>query len=267
MITFIILVGNEDVYQQCFLSSPLFSDTRLDFQIIAQRGFGTAGAAFNEGIARAKHDLIVCIHQDVILPVHWSERFQARRGELESQGIPLGVVGCWGITSQGERAGHVYHRDRQLFPRKAGDNGNRGPMSLPQRVQTLDELLISFRKSSGLRFDPNLPSFFGYAVDICLQAEEQGLQNFVVDSPCVHQTADQRRIRKELFESASYILKKWKKLLPILTPTGPMEGNLALWRDRVKLRLLDLMGYTPPRMWWEELPQVDPEDVLSGKCN
>src|SRR5579884_3468757 len=167
-ITFIVLVGNQDTYQKCFLSSPLFQrkNGSTDFQIIAQSGFKTAGEAFNEGIERAVNDLIVCIHQDVILPINWDVRFLAKRSEVESLGPPVGVVGCWGITSEGERAGHVYHRDRQLFPRKVGDNGNRGPMALPQRVQTLDELLISFRKSSGLRFDPDLPSFFGYAVDL-----------------------------------------------------------------------------------------------------
>jgi hypothetical protein len=263
-ITFIILVGNRDTYQKCFLSSPLFQrkDVGCDFQIIPQSGFKTAGEAFNDGIKRADSDLIVCVHQDVVLPARWAERFLAKLNEVESLGVPVGVVGCWGITSEGERAGHVYHRDRQLFPRKPGDNGNRGPMSLPTRVQTLDELLISFRKSSGLRFDPSLPSFFGYAVDLCLEAEAQGFQNFAIDCPCIHRTADQRGIRGELFQSATYLMDKWKQLLPIQVPTSPLESKSALWRERMKLRILDLLGYTPRRMWWEELPQVDPKDVL-----
>ncbi len=263
-VTFIVLVANAKTYQSCFLSSPLFQGKlgTGDFQIIPQSGFRTAGAAFNDGIEKAENDLVVCIHQDVMLPTRWSKRFLEKRNEVESSGVPVGAVGCWGITSDGERAGHVYHRDRQLFPRKPGDNGNRGPMSLPVRVQTLDELLISFRKSSGLRFDPCLPSFFGYAVDLCLEAEAKGLQNFAIDCPCVHQTVDQMRIRKELLQSETYLMNKWKRLLPIQVPTGPLEGKFALWRGWAKLWMLDLIGYTPPRMWWEELPKVDPNDVL-----
>jgi|SRR5579862_2019760 len=263
-ITFIVLVGNKATYKNCFLSSPLLAmnNKSSQFQIIAQSGFRSAAEAFNEGIERAVNDLIVCIHQDVILPVNWDGRLLERRAEVESTGSSVGVVGCWGITAEGERAGHVYHRDRRMFPRKPGDNGNRGAMSLPRKVQILDELMISFRKSSGLTFDPFLPSFFGYAVDLCLQAEERGLQNFAIDCPCIHQTADPRRIRKELFASANYLMKKWKKLLPIPTPSGPLEGNLALWRDRIKLRIQDAIGYTPSRVWWEVLPKVDPSEVL-----
>jgi hypothetical protein len=263
-ITFIVLVGNQDTYQKCFLSSPLFQakDESFNFQIIPQSGFRTAADALNDGIERAENNLIACVHQDVILPVTWMSSFLAGLGQVESLGVPVGVVGCWGITSEGEKAGHVYHRDRQLFPRKPGDNGNRGAMSLPMRVQTLDELLIAFRKSTGLRFDPALPSFFGYAVDLCLEAEARGFQNFSIDCPCVHQTVDQRGIRKELFLSEMFLMNKWKGLLPIQVPTGPLEGKFALWRNRMKAQLQVLLGYNPQRMWWEDLPQVDLATIL-----
>lgn len=266
-ISFIVLVGSNDIYRRCFLSSPLFrrQHGNHEFQLLAQSGFKTASQAFNDAIDKANNDLVVCVHQDVILPQAWAKSFCTKWSELERRDVPLGVVGCWGITSQGERAGHIYHRDRKMRPRRSGDNGNRGPMSLPARIQTLDECLISFHKSSGLRFDPELPSFFGYAVDLCLQAESRGFQNFAVDCPCIHQTADQRRIRKELFRSASYLIKKWKRLLPIATPTGPLESTSALWRDRLKLQIADMIGYSPSRMWWEELPQVDVADILSAE--
>lgn len=103
----------------------------------------------------------------------WAERFLASLDELDSQGLPVGVLGCIGITSAGELAGHIYRHDRELLSKD----------SLPARVETLDEMLIAFRKSSGLRFDPTVPSFFGYAVDLCLQASSAGLQNFAADAP------------------------------------------------------------------------------------
>ena len=267
-ITFIVLVGNQDTYQRCFLSSPLFerADERSNVQIIPQSGFRTAAEALNDGIERAESDLVVCVHQDVKLPITWATRFLDAWSNVESLGVPVGVIGCWGITPAGEKAGHVYHRDRQLFPRKPGDSGNQGSMSLPMRVQTLDELLISFRKSSGLRFDRALPSFFGYAVDLCLEAEAGGLQNFAIDCPCIHQTVDQKGIRKELFQSEVFLMEKWRDLLPIQVPTGALQSKFALWRTRLKLQIQELIGYEPRRVWWEALRQVDPNEVLyNGK--
>lgn len=262
-ISFIVLVGSEEIYNRCLKSSPLFAAANpCEYQVLPQSGFATAGLAFNDGIAKAKFDRIICLHQDVILPITWMKRFALRLQELEDLQVPLGVVGCWGITSGGERGGHVYHRDRQVFPRVPGDNGNRGPMTLPVQVQTLDELLISFDRRSGLRFDPLLPNFFGYAVDICLTAEANGRCNFAIDCPCIHDTVDQRRIRTSLAMSASYLLEKWRDILPIQTPSGVLESKWALRRDRVKLAVQDVIGYKPRYIWWEQLPQVDKRDVL-----
>jgi len=248
--TFLILVGNYNIYEKYFLSSPLFN-RKFDFQILAQSGFKTASQAYNNGIEKAQNDLIVCAHQDVVLPATWATQFLANLAKVESLGVPVGVVGCWGATLKNERAGHVYHRDRQLFPH----------YPLPAQVQTLDELLISFRKSSGLRFDPALPSFFGYAVDLCLQAHSRGLQNFAVDAPCVHQTIDQKRIRKGLFESWVYLLHKWRDVLPVHTPSGTLDSKWSLWMDRIKPYIFDMIGYSP-HVWWKDLPQVNLQEIL-----
>ncbi len=148
-ITFVVPVGSEELYGKCFLSSPLFAEG-CGCQVIAQRGFKTAGQAFNDGIEGAANDVVVFAHQDVVLPAGWARLFSARLKELESQGAPVGVVGCVGITLKGEPVGHIYRYDRELFP----------DLPLPARIETLDEMLVCFRKSSGLRFDPKLPSFF-----------------------------------------------------------------------------------------------------------
>jgi hypothetical protein len=253
-ITFVVPVGNEEIYQNCFLSSPLFTEPcnrGLEFQILAQRGFKGAAAAFNDGLDKAKHDLIVFVHQDVILPVKWAERFVGQVNQLENSGVPLGAVGCIGCRSDGELAGHVYHRERQLFPEHA----------LPARIQALDELLVAFRKSSGLRFDHALPAFFGYAPDICMEAAVRGLQNFVVDAPCIHETADRRMARRDIYPTWNYLRRKWKSHLPIHTPTGPIDGRWAYWMDLMKDYAFHVTGYTP-RPWWLRLHPVKREDVL-----
>lgn len=253
-ITFVIPVGNEHVYQDCFLSSPLFKHSAnrdMEFQVLPQRGFKGAAAAFNDGLDKAKHDLIVCVHQDVILPVKWAKRFVTQVKQLENSGVPLGAVGCIGCQFDGELVGHVYHRERQLFPEHP----------LPARIQALDELLVAFRKSSGLRFDHALPSFFGYAPDICMEAAVRGLQNFVVDAPCIHETADRRMARRDIYPTWNYLRRKWKGRLPIHTPTGPIDGRWEFWKGMVKDYAFHIAGYTP-HPWWLRLPAVKREDVL-----
>jgi hypothetical protein len=251
-ITFIVPVGSEDVFQRCFTSSPLFGG-ESDFQILAQRGFKCSGEAFNDGLDRAVSDLIVCVHQDVVLPAMWAKRFLAAWRRMESQAIPVGVVGCMGMSSAGEPAGHIYRHDRELFPEQ----------TLPARVETLDEMLISFRKSSGLRFDPQLPSFFFYAVDMCLQSSSKGLHNFAVDAPCFHQAKDRNQgLPTEFFVSEEYMIRKWKKVLPVRSLSGTMGGWRSYWRRRIKQSLFQAIGYIP-EPWWTDLPRVDPAEILA----
>jgi hypothetical protein len=252
-ITFIVPLGNERIYKDCFLSSPLFTErnSRFTYQILEQRGFKGAAAAFNDGLDKAKYDLVVFLHQDVILPLRWAERFVTQLHELENSGIPVGVVGCIGCQSDGELAGHVYHRERQMYP----------ALALPARIQALDELLVAFRKSSGLRFDLRLPSFFGYAPDICMEAAVRGLQNFVVDSPCIHDTVDRKMARRDIYPTWKYLRDKWKAHLPIYTPTGPIDGFVEYWKDMLKDYVIQAVGYQP-QPWWMRLPALKREEIL-----
>ena len=252
-ITFIIPVGSEDVFQQCFLSSPLFSQD-TEFQILAQRGFKTSGEAFNDGIERAVNDLIVCVHQDVVFPGGWATGFLAGLQDLHSRGVPLGLIGCIGMTSSGLPAGHIYRHDREYSPN----------CPLPARVETLDEMLISFRKSSGLRFDPALPSFFYYAVDLCLQAASRGLHNFAVDAPCFHQAKNRNHVMPaEFYYSQEYMIRKWKPFLPVRTLSGTLGSKRYYWARRIKQSFFQVIRYNPVP-WWHDLPRINPEAKLHG---
>lgn len=250
-ITFIVPVGSEDVFQKCFMSSPLFKG-ESDFQILAQRGFKYAGEAFNHGLDKAASDLIVCVHQDVVLPATWAKRFLTSLESLESQAAPVGVVGCIGITLEGQCAGHIFRHDREFFP----------DHPLPASIETLDEMLVSFRKSSGLRFDPALPSFFYYAVDMCLQAKSKGLHNFAVDAPCFHLSKNRNHsMPAEFWVSQEYMIRKWRSVLPVPTLSGTLGGKAAYWTERLKEGFFKAIGYTP-QPWWESLPQINAEEIL-----
>jgi hypothetical protein len=250
-ITFVIPVGDEDTFEKCFLSSPLLAENPRS-QVLVQRRFKSASLAFNDAIDRAANDIIVFAHQDVVFPSSWDRQFLGRLEELESLRIPIGIVGCVGITHGGEQAGHIYRYDREFFP----------PLPLPAKIETVDEMVISFRKSSGLRFDPGLPTFSCYGADICLEARSRNLENFVVDAPCFHQGKNiQGRLPKGEFKDRAYIVRKWKKYLPVRTLSGTIDRRRSYRAYRIKQFFRGLL-LTSPRPWWADLPQIDPEEKL-----
>jgi len=250
-ITFVVPVGNEDVYEQCFLSSPLFEDGQ--FQIIAQREFPSAGAAFNDAIDRAENDLLVFCHQDVLFPGSWHVSFTERVVTLEREAENVGIMGCVGITYQGVVAGHVYRHNRELV----------GSMQLPESVRTLDEMLISFRKSSSLRFDEDLPAFFYYAVDMCLQAESEGLINYAIDAPCFHQAKNRVGLPSNFYKAQDYMIRKWHDVLPVETLSGRLCSDFARPARAFLQRVLLKTRIRKP--WWVSLPEIDPAEILQKK--
>lgn len=253
-ITFIVPIGDMSVYERNFLSSPVLAGNH-PHQVIAQKGFVSASAAYNDGLDKAVNDRIICAHQDVVLPPGWDQRFVTAIDKLNDSGFtPVGLVGCIGITSNGKAAGHIYRHDRDFFPQT----------ELPAKVDSFDELLISFSKSSGFRFDPNLPNFHFYAVDLCLQAKSMGYANVVVNVPCFHQGKNRPGKPKEFFTCRSYMAKKWNHMLPVHTLSGVLDRRRESYcMQQAKLLAMKMMG-RPIRYWWEGLPIIDPEAILNS---
>ena len=252
-LTFIVPVADEEVFHSNFLASPTLRGSH-PHQIIPQRGFRCAGEAYTDGLDRALNDIVIFVHQDVVLPANWDRQFCARLEELNTRGVKVGVVGCIGITAEGHAAGHIYRHDREFFP----------DIKLPVRVDSLDELLICFRKSSALRFDTNLPSFHFYAVDMCLQAQARGKLNMVVDAPCFHQGKNRDGKPKEFFSTRKYMARKWKRVLPVQTLSGVLDSRPeSFWGQEARKAIRRILGQQAP-YWWENLPKIDPEALLYG---
>ncbi|MDX9933033.1 MAG: glycosyltransferase [Bacteroidales bacterium] len=246
-ITFVVPVNREDIYQRNFLASPLLRTG--EYQIIAQTGYRTAGEAFNDAIDRAANDIMVFCHQDVLLPTVWAKTFINNLLYLESVYNNIGVVGCFGATMRGQLAGHVYQNNREIS----------GSTRLPAEVDTLDDLLICFRKSKGIRFDEKLPEFALYSQDVCIQAKVNGRKNFAVDAPCFHNAP----FRDDGFtlSGEEYILEKWKYRLPIYTNCGVLGGCKAVFYKKVKKFALQALGISRPK-WFEKYPLIEPEKIL-----
>ena len=88
-------VNNEEVLKSCSLSSP---DIRSASEVLLQRGFSTAAAAYNAAIDQARTDLLVFVHQDVYLPSGWLDH------RSEGGGDSLKTDPNWGVLGYGDLA-------------------------------------------------------------------------------------------------------------------------------------------------------------------
>lgn len=208
---FVAAVSSLETLRERLLASPCLQPGRRP---LALRWNATSAAdAFNPVLdARPAARWVVWVHQDVVLPEGWDERFLAEAARAEG----AGVLGLYGVSGTGEatrHAGCVLDRGQWL----------RGPAPLPWRVDSLDEMLFAVPGNSPLRLDPSL-GFDLYATDIVLQAQARGLHALAIDAPCEHWsgTPTQGAMPAELIErvarSGDAFEAKWAQRLPVYTP-------------------------------------------------
>jgi hypothetical protein len=121
---------------------------------------------------------MVLLHQDVYLPAGWDTRFLDSLAVAEQAYPGVAVAGVYGVRADQAHVGHVYDRDRWLGKENL----------LPEKVRSLDELLLAVRLDAGLLPDPGL-GWHLYGTDLCLQAEAKGLLAVVLDAPCEHRAS------------------------------------------------------------------------------
>jgi hypothetical protein len=209
-ITFVIPVADDEVLKNNFLSSPIFTG-KHKHEIIIQRGFISASTAYNSAIKISINDLVVFAHQDVILPESWVSRLEESIIYLENKSINWGVLGCYGVRAESGKGIGI----GKVYTHGVGIHGQE--IVMPENVDTLDEIVLVIRKSSGLLFNPTLPNYHLYGTDICLSAREKGLKIYVIPTFCIHNTNQLLILPKEYFACYWHIKKRWIKYLPIFT--------------------------------------------------
>jgi Glycosyltransferase like family len=214
-ISFVVCVSDQARFQANLLSSPCLRPGSRH-EVLAFRGCRSAAEGLNEGLRRARNRIVVCVHQDVYLPLGWVRRFIDQYRAAEAALGKIGVAGVYGISrgaSGSRRAGRVVDRDRLLEE----------PEVLPAKVETLDELLLAVPRGTELSFDPRL-GFHLYGADVCLAARQQGLAAVVLDAMCFHNSLGVG-LPPEFLESATVFRQKWAARLPVVTPCVAIGAN------------------------------------------
>jgi len=211
-ITVVACVNDEAQLEANLLSSPCLRDPS-PHQVLLFRGCASAAEGLNAGIERAKHELVVLVHQDVYLPNAWPQRMMAQWRLAQQQGGPIGIGGVFGVLDRSvpfDAIGRVVHRDRLLMHR-----------DLPADVDGLDELLMVVPRQTPLRLDPDL-GWHLYGTDLALQASARGLRVVVLDAPCHHNSLT-GRVPWKYRDSERVLARKWQDRLPVHTNLSSID--------------------------------------------
>jgi len=249
-VTFVITRTAGKVFEQNVAISPCLRDSRVR-QVIVQQDFKSASLAYNDALLKATEDILVFCHQDMYFPENWLDDLQ-KSIQLLSQSDPRwAVLGCWGITVDGQGVGYI---------RSLGHGTLGQPFEHPIRINTLDECVLIFRKSSGLKFDPKLPDFHFYGTDICLSARKSAMNCYAISAFCIHNTRRLRSLPREFFEGYYHIKKAWSEFLPIVTSCVAVtrfDKDVLHYRIRCTINALLRRDISPdPRL-------DDPRKLLS----
>ena len=238
----IAAVNDEQVLKSCLLGSP---DLESASEVVLKTGFSSAAQAYNLGIRQSSGEIMVFVHQDVCLPEGWWDSAQRAVKAVETQDKAWGVLGVWGATHDGGRAGYLHWTGIE------GAAG--GEFEGGIEVQTLDELLLIVRRGSGLTYDEHLPGYHMYGADICLEAARRGMKSYAISAFCIHNTNEYKLLPVAFWKAYLYMRRKWISQLPIETTCTkitrycrPMiwwnfvhSVNLALGRKKVRKRIPD----------------------------
>ncbi len=248
-----VCVRFSDELQQNLLKSDCVHDPRNELIVVDNRQnlfFQSLGAAFNDGIGKATHELIALIHEDVLLPRNWQAQLELSLAELEAHDPDWGMVGAVGWGEHGNSAIGHYSDPHRPIP------VNTFKTRRFEKVHRLDEQLMIVRRSLKIRLDPDLPSIHNIGQDVQRHLVGRGLRTFVVDAPTIHKYADadgtliqdaasspkiqDRRSLTYLADKAvcdEYLRHKWSRGEPEILP----EPALAQQREILD-RPLILLG-------------------------
>jgi hypothetical protein len=232
-ITFVVAVNDAEELRLNLLSSPVARSREHQWLLIDNHGnarYTSISRLYDDAMRQAQHDLVFFIHQDVLLPDGWEEQMFRSLGALEQRDASWGVLGAVGALPP------IPGSEKQLRGHWCDPSGYYRLGPLPQEVESLDEQWLGVRRSRGVGFDPDMPGFHCYGIDLSLAARERGLASYAIDAFVWHKHRERdghlvtrreasSKIRRrwsdeflaEFEPAADYVEAKWRKFLPFQT--------------------------------------------------
>jgi hypothetical protein len=158
-----------------------FSEPDCEFLFLdnSERNTYDAFAGYNLFLRRARGELIILCHQDVVLIDDGRTKLDEVIADLERRDRNWGVCGNSGGMSVG-----------RLAIRISDPHGaDQRTVSLPARVRSLDENFMVVRAEANLALSHDLAGFHLYGTDLCIVADILGLNCYVIDFHLAHLSA------------------------------------------------------------------------------
>jgi hypothetical protein len=248
LLTVVAAVNNEEVLAGNLLRSGLLCEQNVPY--MAQRGYPTAGQAYNAALARVQTPYVAFVHQDVYIPRNWERHLLATIATLEAAGTRWGVLGVWGLTATGASVGRVWCTASNI--EYVGNS-----YAWLSEVVSIDELAIILKTDTGLRFDGELPGYHLYGTDIILRAQQASLLSLAFTGPVIHNCRRSMQPDRHYIAAYQYMQRKWRSQLPVWTLVVPLtRWGWPLYRKRLRNRIRDLGGGWAPARERCESPEA-----------
>jgi len=191
-----------DVLERCLLSYLPEEAEFIKLDNENNKNFSSGAQALNYGIKKARNDIVIFAHEDLIFHKGWFESFIKQECRLKNWGA-MGIVGMG-------------------FDRKMHWGSN---YDVPYKVNSLDECCYIINRKNSIWFDEKtFKGWHCYGVDFCLQCYDKGLNVYVVSGPATHGQRGYAHSKKWLDEikpTQKLLKKKWEDIFPCIpTTTG-----------------------------------------------
>ncbi|WP_404435860.1 glycosyltransferase [Microbacterium aerolatum] len=237
----IVCVYNDgDVLGSCLRRSiDAQADTAPQTELLAvdnrENRFTTAGAALNHGVREARNDVVVFVHQDVVL----HSLVALEEAAVELLAAPgIGIMGAVGIDADDRIIGRIRDRIVQI-----GE-----PAPRPRDVETLDEVLLMTARQQALdepiSEDPLL-AWHAYGVEYALRMRRAGRRAVARDIPLTHNSLSTNLAKLDL--AHRHVADAYPELVPIHTTCGTVRKDDATTTAQQGLR-----RFRSARIWWGE---------------
>jgi hypothetical protein len=197
--------------------------------------FSTAGAALNHGARAARNEVIVFVHQDVVL--HSLPALEQAAAELLAD-PGIGIMGAVGIDAGDRILGRIRDRIVQV--------GESAPA--PRDVETLDEVLLMTTRQrvldDPLSEDPLL-AWHAYGVEYALRMRRAGRRAVARDVPLTHNSLSTNLAKLDL--AHRHVADRYPEFVPIHTTCGTVrreDASTPLQQGMRRVR--------SARIWWRE---------------
>ncbi len=238
----VVAANSEEVLKTNLLGSD---ETNYAKEVFVEWNFSSASHAYNSGLRKCTGDVVVFAHQDIFLPPGWASEMTRCLEGLSRTDPNWGVVGIFGVTESGAGVGLVYSTGLRRYVGK--------PFKELIPVRTLDEIILIIRRGGGLFLDDKLPGFHLYGTDLCIEAENRGMRNYVIPCFALHNSNGIKWLPRDFWRAYMYLRKKWWIKLPIITSCTKITRGCypifrhflekgwatAVWKDRPGLRVAD----------------------------